>query len=232
MKALSAFRMSLQSSVSNGEIAASSFDKLRTPRNDDERAFTLTEILVVIAIVAIVGTILVAIFTNTLRGSNKSQILAVIKQNGQSVLDSMDKTLRNADNVICPGSSGDTLVVVKAGSFTRYRYVAPSPLPLPTVNGLIQQDSPTKGALENDTAFIARVCLPNDPMTTPIILTDTNTQSGVSVNVISTLFTRNSLSGFKDSVTVQFTLGPGVAAPAAVASQIDPVTFQTTVQLR
>lgn len=198
---------------------------------NSERAFTLAEVLVVIAVVSIVGTALVAIFINTLRGSNKSQILGVIKQNGQEVLETMDKTIRNSDDVICPDSTGDILVIVKDGIFTRYRYVAPLPALSPTANGYIQQDSPVKGA-ESDASFVARVCSPVDPKITPITLTDTNTQSGVSTKVISTLFARSTLAGFKDSVTVQFNLGPGVSAPSVVASQIDPITFQTTVQLR
>lgn len=144
----------------------------------------------------------------------------------------MDKTIRSSDTVLCPVGGGNTLVVVKSGSYTRYRFVAPSPSPNPTANGLIQQDNPIKPDDQSDSDFITNVCLPTNPMSTPVILTDTNTQSGVSAKVISALFTRNTQAGFKDSVAVQFTLSPGVSAPAAVASQVDPVTFQTTVQLR
>ncbi len=190
------------------------------------RGFTLVEILVVMAIMAIIGTIMVAIFTNTLRGSNKSQILAVIKQNGQAVLENMDKTIRGADNVICPqqiGPLSDTLVFEKNGIYTRFRFIPPSA----TINGSIQQDSPVVGSDIN--LFIYNVCS-TDLLPPVITLTDTNSQSGVSV--MSGLFTRNKQPGFKDSVTVFFKLGSGVGIPTAVSSQIDPVTFQTTVQLR
>lgn len=205
----------------------------------NSNGFTLVEILVTMAIIAIVGTILVVTFTNTLRGSNKSQILAVIKQNGQAVLENMDKTIRNADNVVCPtdATSGNTLVVVQNGTYTRYRFIAPTP----SANGLIQQDNPVKvvdvgtGILQTDTTFITDVCLPTSLMprdaTQPVqILTDTNLQTGVSVT--SGLFTKNPQSGYKDSVTVSFTLGPGINAPSIVAGQIDPVEFKTTVGLR
>jgi len=223
-----------------------------SPEVDNIRnGFTLAEILVVMAIVGIVGMIMVVIFANTLRGSNKSQILAVIKQNGQAVLENMDKTIRNADNVICPTSDpSNTIVVVKDGIYTRYRIVRSGSTGVGTApvsclgsgaNGCIAQDNPVKivvlatGKLQTDAAFIIDVCLSGSLMprdaTQPVrILTDTNPQSGVSVNTFS--FTRSRQSGSKDNITVSFTLGPGVAAPSSIAGQIDPVTFQTTVQLR
>lgn len=187
--------------------------------------FTLVEILVVMAIMAIVGTIMVAIFSNTLRGSNKSQILAVVKQNGQAVLDNMDKAMRDADGVVCPklDESSNTLVLVKNGRYTRFRFI-PS---LPGENGYIQQDSPAPG---NDiNSFLKTVCT-DISIAGTIVLTDTNPQSGVSVANGS--FSRNQQPGFKDSVTVSFTLGPGTGIPAGLANQIDNVIFRTTIQLR
>ncbi|MBI2330347.1 prepilin-type N-terminal cleavage/methylation domain-containing protein [Candidatus Daviesbacteria bacterium] len=216
--------------------------------NKNSSAFTLAEILVVMAITSIVGAILVVIFTNTLRGSNKSQILAVIKQNGQAVLETMDKNVRNSDNVICPtlGNPSNTLVIVKNGCYTRYKFIVPSP----TQNGQIQQDNPqpdpsTPCAQNSPTpaptdiqSFINSVC--TDPMVNPTVLTDTNEQSGVSVECPASdcsinpppVFTRDKPAGAKDQVTIKFNLKPGVSASSAITSQIDPVTFQTTIGLR
>lgn len=202
------------------------------------KGFTLAEILIVMAIVAIVGTILVTIFTNTLRGSNKAQALAVIKQNGQAVLENMDKTIRNSDNVVCPtltSPTGKTLVIVKNGVYTRYRFISPTS----SDNGRIQQDNPVKQDVvgtsplrkETDNEFIDRVCDMTISMTGASTLSDTNQQSGVSV-LSGALFTRNWESGFKDSVTISFILESGIGIGAAVSSQIEPVTFQTTIQLR
>lgn len=200
--------------------------------------FTLVEIIVVMAIMAIVGTILVVIFTNTLRGSNKAQILASIKQNGQAVLENMDKTIRGANNVICKNDDDGNILVVKSGDiYTRYKFVSSTA----SVNGLIQQDNPVKQNVEgsfpprqeSDTEFKSRVCGLTDTMgiTTGLtISTDTNPQSGVSVE--NGVFLRNESAGFKDQVTVKFDLKPGVQASSVISSQIDPVTFQTTVQLR
>lgn len=200
------------------------------------KGFTLVEIMVVMAIVAIVGVILVMIFANTLRGSSKAQILSVIKQNGQVALDTLDKTIRGADNVICPtitppatSASSDTLVIVKNGLYLRTRWTPPV---ANTANGLMQQDTPAKqidpstGKLEVDTAFITRVCFSADPLNNPVTLTDTNPKTGVSLT--GGLFKRSKESGFKDSVTVGFDVGPPLETP----QEIDPVKFQTTIQLR
>lgn len=200
-----------------------------------KKGFTLVEVLVVIAILAIAGTFILTIFTSSLRGSNKSQIVSSIKQNGQSVLETMDKTIRNSDNMVCVSSpTNNTLVIVKDGIYTRYRFIAPSPSPSPTVNGLIQQDNPAKqivlGSEETDPEFVNRVCALGDPMQGVNTLTGTNPQTGVSVE--NGLFTRTRQPGSKDSVTIKFDLSPGISAPAVVAGQIDPVTFQTTIQLR
>lgn len=197
---------------------------------------TLVELLVVISVLSLMGGLFLTIFTRTLRGNNKSQIIGVIKQNGQSVLEVIDKTIRNSENVVCvstPGSS--SLIVVQNGIYTRYRFI-----PQTTVNGLIQQDNPIKqtdqatGTEETETAFVNRVCSDSDPMTGPVILTDTSLQNGTSVISDNNLpfFVRDKLSGFKDSVTIRFALKPGVAAPQSVAGQIDPVAFGTTIQLR
>lgn len=204
------------------------------------KGFTLAEVLVVMAIVAIVGTILVVIFTNTLRGSNKSQILATIKQNGQVVLDSTDKTIRNADNLVCVSSpTPNTAVIVKNGVYTRYRIVlaadetgtAPVDCLGAGKNGCILMDVPTPQATETTPQlFINRVCASSDPMSSAQILTDTNPVSGVTVN--SGSFASNKLAGFKTALVVNFVLKPGADVPQGTSSQINPVTYQTTIELR
>ncbi len=194
-----------------------------------KKGFTLVEMLVVISVLSIVGVIILTIFTRTLKGNNKAQIIGVIKQNGQSVLENMDKTIRGADNVVCV--TFDNLVVVKNGIYTRYRFIPPTT----TNNGLIQQDSPVKDSVseieETDSQFVDRICgAATQVYVSPAVLTDTNTQTGVSVE--NGLFTRDKSAGFMDTVKVKFDLLPGKSASQAVAGQIDPVNFQTTVQLR
>jgi len=193
------------------------------------RAFTLVEMLVVIGILSIAGVLVLAIFSSNLRGSNKAQILGSIKQNGQSVLESMTNAIRNADNIVCTSLNPDnTLVIVKIGTYTRYRFIVASS---GSENGVIKQDNPVPTIEEiNPTVFINRVCNPQDPMPEAIILTDSNVQNGVSV--ISGSFSRNKSAGFKDNLKITFTLSPATLALPSVAKQIDDVIFETTIQLR
>jgi len=207
------------------------------------KGFTLVEMLVVISILSVVGVLILTIFTNTLKGSNKSQIIGVIKQNGQSVLEQIDKTVRGADKVVCTSKAlvtsvfHDTLVIVKNGVYTRYRFIVFTS----STNGLIQQDNPTKqivrgtGKEETDSVFKTSVCdtgslMPRTPGEQVTILSDTNPQTGVSVENYS--FARDELDGFNDQVRIKFDLKPGVLVPQSIRDQIDIVTFQTTIQLR
>ncbi|OGE25504.1 hypothetical protein A3C26_02225 [Candidatus Daviesbacteria bacterium RIFCSPHIGHO2_02_FULL_39_12] len=218
-------------------------------------SFTLVELLVVMGVLAIVGTLILVIFTNALKGNNKTQIVGIIKQNGQAVLEVMDKTIRNADNIVCVTTSGKTLAIVKNGVYTRYRFVPPNNTNLAigncgnrtgevTANGCFQQDSPvqpTPPAAGSDMKlFIDGICVTDyDSLINPITLTDTNSQTGVSVECINNsctspneIFKKGPSAGFKDQVTVKFQVAPAVGVPQSVAGQIDAAQFQTTVQLR
>ncbi len=203
-----------------------------------KKGFTLVEMLVVISILSIFGALILTIFTRSLRGSNKSQIIGVIKQNGQAVLENMDKTIRNADDVVCISSlsPSDTIVVVKGGIYTRYKFTNIGSV---IINGSIQQDfpiQPSSGDNSQLDRFLANVCI--DPIGTEAqTLTDTDTKTGISVicvnyNCNNRFFSRDSSPGSNDQVTIRFAIEPGVEVSPAIAGQIDPVTFQTTVQLR
>lgn len=210
-------------------------------RISNSRAFTLVEMLVVIGVLSIAGVLILTIFSRSLQGGNKSKLIGIIKQNGQSVLEQVDKTVRNSDNVVC--ASSDSLITVKNGVYTRYRFLAPNLSNPPIVNcrssnGCLLQDNPTKGIdvqtgkEETDPVFVNRVCSSSDTMsqTQTITLTDTNPQTGVSTENFS--FTRDKLAGSRDQVTIKFDLKPGVSAPQALRGQIDAITFQTTIGLR
>lgn len=195
-----------------------------------EKGFTLAEILVVIAVISILGLLIVTIFSRTLRGTNKSQIISAIKQNGQAVLEDMDKTIRGADNLVCISNDPqNSIVVIKGGKYIRYRFQI---YPDKSSNGVVFQDNPIAGINDSDPRlFINKVCNPRDAMSAAQTLTDNNPQTGV--NLISGTFKKSDpQSGFKDVISIQFVLGPGVEAAKAIAGQIDEVSFQTSIELR
>lgn len=195
-----------------------------------QTGFTLIELLVVIAVLSIIAVLVLIIFTRTLRGSNKSQIVLIVKQNGQAVLETIDKTLRNADSVTCVSKNPDNTIVVRSdtGVYTRYRFVIDASK---ATNGSILQDNPSPPPNTDINQFSGEVCNPlgqTYPMTNASVLTDTKPLTGVTV--VSGSFKSQGLGN--DVITIQFQLAPGVAAPAAVAGEIDPVTFQTTIGKR
>lgn len=201
--------------------------------------FTLMEMLVVVAVLSIFGIILTQIFVRSLTGSYKVQILSAIKQNGQAALEAMDKNVRGADAIICPtltSPSADTLMIVKNGVYTRYRLVPPSPPVSPTINGYLAQDTPLVDPLNPD---LNALCPETAIMSSPVIITDnqssyTGNKIGVSLigDPLGSGFRREAQAGVKDLVVISFQVVPGVQVPRALGSQIDPVRFTTTIELR
>lgn len=195
-----------------------------------KNGFTLIELLVVIGVLSIVGILVLNIFAQSLRGNNKAQILSSIKKNGESILQNLDKVIRDSDHLVCVGTfiaTNDTLVVVGEGKYTRFRFTAPTT----SVNGKIQQDFPSPPPVPANDPNYSQAYLCAEPANSPQILTDTNPQTGTSVQ--SGSFTKQTgKAGYKDILTIQFTLRPGVGAPSSVAGQIDDVAFATSIELR
>lgn len=192
--------------------------------------FTLVELLVVIGVLSIVGILVLNIFAQSLRGSNKAQILSSMKKNGESILQTMDKNIRDSDNLVCVGTSAttnDTIVVVNEGKYTRFRFIAPTS----SANGKIQQDSPNPLPVPSNDPNYSQAYLCSEPLNQPLTLTDTNPQTGTSL--YSGSFTKQTAkAGYKDIITIQFSLKPGVKAPSSVSGQIDDVAFATSIGLR
>jgi type II secretory pathway pseudopilin PulG len=181
--------------------------------------FTIVEILVVISILSIMGIIFVEIFSRSLKGANQAQLLGVIKQNGQSALETMDKNIRLASGVVCIVSSGaqegkDTIVVRKeGGTFIRYKF-NPS---TPGKNGFISED-------ETDDCYT--------PLLTSNLRYLTNTDPKNGVSLIFGSFNQNTKAGFSDIITISFTLGPGADIPTTLTNNVEAQNFNTTIQLR
>lgn len=66
------------------------------------QGFTLIEMMVVIGILLIVGTMAVGLFFQTLKGASKVEILKEVKQNGDYALGVMERMIRNARAIPSP----------------------------------------------------------------------------------------------------------------------------------
>lgn len=67
--------------------------------------FTLLEMLVSIAIIAIVSVVLSQVFISTLRSNTKAEILKEVKQNGDLAVESITRMIQNAADAWCPSAS-------------------------------------------------------------------------------------------------------------------------------
>ena len=64
--------------------------------------FTLVEMLAVIAIFVVIGTVIMSILVSSFRTANKSNIITLVQQNGNYALSQMAKTIRNARGLVDP----------------------------------------------------------------------------------------------------------------------------------
>ncbi len=201
-------------------------------RNIKINGFSLAEILVVIAVVGVVGIIITDIFLSSIRGSNKASVIENIKRNGQTALESMDKTIRNSKLILCPilpltGTTVSDYVIIQVqdGSYIRYRFS-------PTIgnnNGQILVDTPQPSA--TDINNLTSYCSSSTNITNQSSLTDANARTGVSIET-SGFVTINTKEGYEDIITINFNVKPAVLAPKAYAGQVDAENFETTIGLR
>lgn len=70
--------------------------------------FTLIELLVVIVVLSFVGAIVVAILVSTLRGSQKTNVITEVRQNGNYAISIMARMIRNSQKInSCSGGRID-----------------------------------------------------------------------------------------------------------------------------
>lgn len=201
-----------------------------SPITNHNLGFTLIEILVVISVLTVVGVVLTEVFFRSIRGGNKAEAVAILKQNGQESIDIMDKNIRNSKDVICPPlppsitkKDSDVLAIIgQDGTITRYRLS----------DQKLLEDHPKAAAGITQEQFVLNLCS-NLSLegTEQVALTDIN-KITVYKPEGSNIFIRSRQSGYRDVVTVSFRLKPGAGIPKAVGNQIDPIPFTTTVQLR
>ncbi len=180
--------------------------------------FTLMEVLVTLTIIVVVGLILSGILSKGFESNTKTALIGTIKQNGQVSLNIISQTLRSAESIVC--SAADTLVArTQNGTYVRFTFIPPTV----STNGYIRQDYPVLA----DARVTDNLCTAT--VASAVDLTD-KTSTGISVK--DGRITRESNSGFKDLITIEFSIGPSVTALKSFENQIDAVPFKTTIQVR
>ena len=193
--------------------------------------FSLLEALVAVTILGIIGFILADVMIRSFKSTTRTQNISLLKQNGQSAINSIVQTLRTADKVVCviPNpTSGDILTIqTKSGNYVRFVYTTVGSPPI----GYIAQDNPAVSNPSFDPNHTNNMCDISSGAEFPWLstnLTYLTDKTAVNVQKTTDIFTISSSPGFKDTITVQFVVGP------ALDSQNQEVTvpFQTTVQIR
>jgi prepilin-type N-terminal cleavage/methylation domain-containing protein len=155
--------------------------------------FTLVELLVVIGVFATVSSIIVLILFSTLRASKKSDTLIELKQNGNSAISQISKSVRYAKSLDNPDQCSPSVVVnsrkitsVQDDAQTTYACVGGSS---PTIASNGASLIGTDDIRVSSCIFMCTQSNPNDP---PVI----------SLNF--TLTSKNSGGGIESSGSVPF----------------------------
>lgn len=187
--------------------------KIHNTRYRKSCGFTLIEFLVVLGILAVTVSSTVLFLNSVLKGSNQATITAEVKQNGQAVLDSVEREIR-----------GSLDVVALAPDHLKLTRETPN-LPLH------MQCFPPVGNTKNGRIGIAEG---NNPAT----YTDlTNTDLINGVNITNCNFLALSAGFSPDGqpipavVSIGFDASQGVGAPSR-ADYVANVVLQTTISLR
>lgn len=131
--------------------------------------FTLVELLLAIAIFSVIGTVSLSILFMTLRAGKKSDLLIVLKQNGNAAMSQVVKNIRYAKSLDIPTScvtpvtvSQITLTSIADNGSTEFACTSTAPNTIAS-NGASLID--TSVAVVTDCSFTCTQPTQNDPPT-------------------------------------------------------------------
>ncbi|OGD94075.1 hypothetical protein A2697_03660 [Candidatus Curtissbacteria bacterium RIFCSPHIGHO2_01_FULL_41_44] len=190
------------------------------------KGFTLIELLVVLGILVIgVGSTLLFL-TSILRGTNQANVTAEVKQNGQAILDSLERQIRNATDVNCLNQSGNSTSCADAAVSDKY-----IKLIRPNENPLHIKCFASTGSLNGWMGVV--VSTSNNPSDSSYTtLTNSDTVSGVDIQSCSFKATPSTSGSLSPAlVNVSFVVNQGIKAPSR-ADFLANAKFETTISLR
>lgn len=190
--------------------------------------FTLIELLVVITVFVSVGVVIGNILFSALRGTNRTNTLTVVKQNGSFAIAQMTKMTRNAKSFEGISTDGSTYIT----DCTVVIPPAPTPTPVPIKYYYVK----ITNFDETQTIFSCYET-PLTPLVTPTIKLTSNfnaklvdVDNQVAITDCSFTCTQGSISDFP-TITINFSLTQKETnvVPERI---ISPIPFQTSVTIR
>ena len=187
--------------------------------NKNQQGFTLIELLVVVAIMAVIAGITSDLFVSILKGANKANVMNEIKQNGNYVLDVMERNIRNAKTIT---KIDDRTIVLQDnnGQYIQFKIYPP--------------DLTNLSDKKNGYITIATNTL-EDFTNLEKVLTNTHPISGASVqDGLFTVVSPTPPDQNPSYVSISFTVLQAENAPSRQDYKIggNGLVFQTTVSLR
>jgi len=177
------------------------------------KGFTLVELLVVLGLLSVTVGSTLLFLTSTLKGSNSAAITAEVKQNGQSVLDSLERQIRGAANAARVNPVDPSQIVLTKQDGTSL-YIGCWSSVAGSSNGWI--GTSTTGSVGSFMSLTNKDDL----------------VSGISVDNCSFNVTAASGGGSSPPVvSVEFTMSQGISAPSR-SDFVANAKFQTTISLR
>lgn len=183
--------------------------------------FTLIEFLVVIGILALVVGSITLFLTAVLRGTNQANITAEVKQNGQAVLDSLERQIRGA--VGAESIDSNHLKIIREGA---------EPMHIKCLSKNANQNGrigtavvPAGSPVDYDPPISNYISVSNDDPVSGVNIEDSN----CNFSVIPSNFS-NSLNA-PAVVSISFVATQAINAPQRVDFQAQ-AQFKTTISLR
>lgn len=195
--------------------------------NAKVKGFSLIETLIAITIIGVIGAITVTILTRSYKAGSNTDTISRLKQNGDSAINIMTETIRNADAVVCYGGTVDrrTEIVIRnlSGQYIKFKFVDPNPSTGdPTTNGfIIRQDNLPSASYPN-------FCDVTISGSQEVPITDNNAVTGVSVS--DGEFTKLTNTASKDTILIEFFVNRSQRARSNFDSET--AFFRTTVKVR
>lgn len=190
--------------------------KLLKPKKQFNNGFTLIEFLVVLGILVITVGSTLLFLTSILRGTNQANVTAEVKQNGQTVLDSLDRQIRNATNAEPVGT----------GKYIKLSRVDSDPLHIQCFSDGTESDKPANGWIGVVASSVS------DPTVDQYVPLTNKSDLVTGVDIQSCNFTVFSATATSGSiVSISFVINQGISAPSR-ADFLANALFSTTISLR